>query len=196
MDVLPRINAQTRQCIDGFNNLIKKQEYLMEQLNQLIKEKEEHTIPLVSTVRKLIEHGLSRDEILDITNISSEEFDRIVSKDRSCQLPYIYLNDEESKEFEKLLENIHQSKDIYELIDAEKERERIKFIHRVLLRYQKEIDLLSPKENEDSSEKIMKYLERAVKNEQAKSAYYSLVRIFGNEIKRKREEVLIKVSDD
>ncbi|QNU32618.1 hypothetical protein [Geobacillus sp. 47C-IIb] len=103
MDVLPRIDTQTKQCIEDFHNLIKKQEHLIEQLNQLIKEKEEHTIPLVSTVRKLIEHGLSRDEILDITNISSEEFDRIVSKDRRCQLPYIYLNDEESKEFEKLL---------------------------------------------------------------------------------------------
>lgn len=196
MDVLPRINTQIKQCIDDFNNLIKQQGHLMEQLNQLIKEKEEHTIPLVPTIQKLIEHGLSRDEILDITNISSEEFDRIVSKDRRCQLPYIYLNDEESKEFEKLLEDIHKSKDIYELIDAEKERERIKFIHRVLLRYQKEMDLLSPQENEDSGEKMVKYLERAVKNEQAKSAYYSLVRIFGNEIKRKREEVLIKVSDD
>jgi hypothetical protein len=195
MDVLPRINAQTKQCIEDFNNLIKQQGHLVEQLNQLIKEKEAHTIPLLSTVRKLIEHGLSRDEILDITNISSEEFDRIVSKDRRCQLPHIYLNDEESKEFEKLLEDIHQSKDIYELIDAEKERQRIKFIG-VLLRYQKEMDLLSPQENEDSGEKMMKYLERAVKNEQAKSAYYSLVRIFGNEIKRKREEVLIKVSDD
>jgi hypothetical protein len=150
----------------------------------------------VSTVRKLIEHGLNRDEILDITNISSETFDLIVSKDRRYQLPYIYLNNEEAKEFERLLEDIHQSKDIYELIDAEKERERIKFIHRVLLRYQKEMDLLSPQENEDTGEKIMKYLERVVKNEQAKSAYYSLVRIFGNEIKRKREEVLIKFSDN
>ncbi|OQO95868.1 hypothetical protein BSK33_18285, partial [Geobacillus sp. 44B] len=140
--------------------------------------------------------GLSRDEILDITNISSEKFDLIVSKDRRYQLPYIYLNDEESKEFERLLEDIHQSKDIYELIDAEKERERIKFIHGVLLRYQKEMDLLSQQENEDSGEKMMQYLERAVKSEQAKSVYYSLVRIFGNEIKRKREEVLIKVSDD
>lgn len=196
MDVLPRINTQIKQCIEDFNNLIKQQGHLVEQLNQLIKEKEEHTIPLVPTIQKLIEHGLSRDEILDITNISSEEFERIVSKDRRCQLPYIYLNDEESKEFEKLLEDIHQSKDIYELIDAEKERQRIKFIHGVLLRYQKGMELLSAQENEDSGEKMMKYLERAVKSEQAKSVYSSLVRIFGNEIKRKREEVLIKVSDD
>ncbi|MBB3868692.1 hypothetical protein DER53_03480 [Parageobacillus toebii NBRC 107807] len=196
MDVLPRINTQIKQCIEDFNNLIKQQGHLVEQLNQLIKEKEEHTIPLVPTIQKLIEHGLSRDEILDITNISSEEFERIVSKNRRYQLPYIYLNDEESKEFERLLEDIHKSKDIYELIDAEKERERIKFIHRVLLRYQKEMDLLSQQENEDSGEKIMQYLERTVKSEQAKSSYYSLVRIFGNEIKRKREEVLIKVSDD
>ncbi len=58
------------------------------------------------------------------------------------------------------------------------------------------MDLLSLQENEDSGEKMVKYLERAVKNEQAKSAYYALVRIFGNEIKRKREEVLIKVADD
>ncbi|NNU92436.1 hypothetical protein ETC01_03710 [Geobacillus sp. NFOSA3] len=196
MDVLLIINAQIKQCIEDFNNLIKQQGHLVEQLNQLIKEKEEHSIPLVPTIQKLIEHGLSRDEILDITNISSEEFDRIVSKDRRCQLPYIYLNDEESKEFKKLLEDIHQSKDIYELIDEEKERQRIKFIHGVLLRYQKEMELLSAQENEDSNEKMMKYLERAVKSEQAKSAYSSLVRIFGNEIKRKREEVLIKVSDD
>jgi CRISPR/Cas system-associated protein Cas5 (RAMP superfamily) len=196
MNVLPRIDAQTKQCIEDFHNLIKQQGHLVEQLKQLIKEKEEHLIPLVPTIQKLIEHGLSRDEILDITNISSEEFDRILSENKHYQLPYTYLNDEESKEFERLLEDIHQSKDIYELIDAEKERERIKFIHRVLLRYQKEMDLLSPQENEDSGEKIMKYLERAVKNEQAKSAYSSLVRIFGNEIKRKREEVLIKVSDD
>ncbi|QNU37117.1 hypothetical protein IC801_15050 [Geobacillus sp. 44B] len=153
MDVLLRIDTQTKHCIEDFNNLIKKQAYLMEQLNQLIKEKDEHTIPLAATVRKLIEHGLSRDEILDITNISSEKFDLIVSKDRRYQLPYIYLNDEESKEFERLLEDIHQSKDIYELIDAEKERERIKFIHGVLLRYQKEMDLLSQQENEDSGEK-------------------------------------------
>lgn len=196
MDVLPRINTQIKQCIEDFNNLIKQQGHLVEQLNQLIKEKEEHTIPLVPTIQKLIEHGLSRDEILDITNISSEEFDRILSENKHYQLPYIYLNDGESKEFEKLLEDIHQSKDIYELIDAEKERERIKFIHGVLLRYQKEMDLLSLQENEDSGEKMVKYLERAVKSEQAKSDYYVLVRIFGNEIKRKREEVLIKVPDD
>lgn len=196
MDVLLRIDTQTKQCIEDFNNLIKKQEHLIEQLNQLIKEKEEHTIPLLLTVRKLIEHGLSRDEILDITNISSEEFDRIVSENKHYQLPYTYLNNEESKEFERLLEDIRKSKDIYELIDAEKERARIKFIQRVLLRYQKEMDLLSPRENENSGEKILQYLERMVKNEQAKSAYYSLVRIFGNEIKRKREEVLIKVSND
>jgi hypothetical protein len=196
MDVLLRINAHTQQCIEDFNKLIKKQEHLMEQLNQLIKEKEEHTIPLVPTIQKIIEHGLNRDEILDITNISAEKFDLIVSKDRRCQLPYMYLTDAESKEFDRLLEDIHQSKDIYELIDEEKERERIKFIHGVLLRYQKEMDLLSPQENEDSGEKMVKYLERAVKSEQAKSAYSSLVRIFGNEIKRKREEVLIKVSDD
>ncbi|MBA2876910.1 hypothetical protein [Thermaerobacillus caldiproteolyticus] len=196
MNVLLRIDAQTKQCIEDFNNLIKKQEHLIKQLNQLIKEKEEHTIPLVSTVRKLIEHGLSKDEILDITNISSEEFDRILSENKHYQLPYPYLNYEESKQFEKLLEDIRKSKDIYELIDAEKERERIKFIHHVLLRYQKEIDLLSPQENEDSGEKMMKYLERTVKSEQAKSVYSLLVRIFGNEIKRKREEVLIKVSDD
>jgi hypothetical protein len=86
----------------------------MEQLNQLIKQKDEHTIPLASTVRKLIEHGLSRDEILDITNISLlEEFDGILSENKHYQLPYIYLNGEESKEFERLLEDIHQSKDIY-----------------------------------------------------------------------------------
>jgi hypothetical protein len=196
MNVLLRIDAEIKQCIEDFHNIIKKQDNLIEQLNQLIKEKEEHSIPLVPTIQKLIEHGLSRDEILDITNISSEEFDRILSENKHYQLPHTYLNDEESKEFERLLEDIHKSKDIYELIDAEKERERIKFIHGVLLRYQKEMDLLSSQGNEDSGEKIMQYLERAVKSEQAKSAYYSLVRIFGNEIKRKREEVLIKVSDD
>lgn len=171
------------QCIEDFHNLIKQQGHLVEQLNQLITEKEEHTIP---TIRKLIEHGLSRDEILDITNISSEEFDRIVSKDRRCQLPYIYLNDEESKEFEKLLEVIHKLKDRYERIDAEKERERIKFIHLVLLRYQKEMDLLSPQENEDSGEKMVKYLERAVKNEQVKSAYSSLARFWKRNKTEKR----------
>jgi hypothetical protein len=40
------------------------------------------------------------------------------------------------------------------------------------------------------------WLGKSSKIEQAKSAYSSLVRIFGNEIKRKREEVLIKVADD
>ncbi|MBB6447054.1 hypothetical protein [Bacillus benzoevorans] len=42
----------------------------------------------------------------------------------------------------------------------------------------------------------MKHLERAAKNEQAKSSYAALVRIFGNELKRQREEVLIKKSND
>ncbi|MDL0421407.1 hypothetical protein QPM05_15090 [Caldibacillus thermoamylovorans] len=55
---------------------------------------------------------------------------------------------------------------------------------------------ITSQENEDIGEKMIQYLERTVKNEQAKSAYSSLVRIFGNEMKRKREEVLIKVSDD
>ncbi|UQD53540.1 hypothetical protein C0971_17080 [Bacillus methanolicus] len=137
MDVLPRINAQIEQYIEDFNNLIKQQGHLVEQLNQLIKEKEEHSIPLVPTIQKLIEPGLSRDEILDITNISSEEFDRILFENKHYQLPHIYLNDEESKEFERLLADIRESRDIHELIDAEKERERIKFIHRVLLRYRR-----------------------------------------------------------
>lgn len=41
----------------------------------------------------------------------------------------------------------------------------------------------------------MQHLERAAINEQAKYAYTALVRIFGNGMKRKREEVLIKISD-
>lgn len=52
-----------------------------------MEEKETLTIPLIATVRKLIEHGLSRDEILDITNLSPEEFDLIVSENKQCQLP-------------------------------------------------------------------------------------------------------------
>lgn len=59
-------------------------------------EKEKHTIPLIPTVRKLIEHGLSRDEIVEITNIPSDELDRFISENKRCQLPYIYLKDEES----------------------------------------------------------------------------------------------------
>jgi hypothetical protein len=42
----------------------------------------------------------------------------------------------------------------------------------------------------------MQHLERVAKNEQAKCAYSSLVRISGNKMKKKREEVLIKVSND
>ncbi|EIJ83821.1 hypothetical protein MGA3_00950 [Bacillus methanolicus MGA3] len=83
----------------------------------------EHTIPLVSTIRKLIIHGLSRDEILDITNISSEEFNRILSENKNYQLPHIYLYDEESKEFERLLADIRKSKDKHELIFFNQKKE-------------------------------------------------------------------------
>lgn len=99
-------------------------------------EKEKHPISLIPTVRKLIEHGLSHDEIVEITNISPDELDRFISENKQCQLSYIYLNDEESKEFDKLLGDIHRAIDIQELIGANRESERIKFIHRVLVRYQ------------------------------------------------------------
>lgn len=51
-----------------------------------------------------------------------------------------------------------------------------------------------PVENsENSGERIMHHLDSIVKNELAKSAYATLVHIIGNEIKRKREEVFIKI---
>ncbi|WP_193224641.1 hypothetical protein [Bacillus sp. B1-b2] len=45
--------------------------------------------------------------------------------------------------------------------------------------------------NSDDEDVYDKFIERIIKNSNAKSAYLALVRIFGNEIKRKREEVLI-----
>jgi hypothetical protein len=48
------------------------------------------------------------------------------------------------------------------------------------------MDLLSPQENEDSGEKMVKYLERAVKNEQVKSAYSSLARFWKRNKTEKR----------
>lgn len=45
-----------------------------------------------------------------------------------------------------------------ELIDANRERDRIKFIHSVLIRYQQEADLIPLENNEDSGERIRHHL--------------------------------------
>ena len=196
MDSISKINSKLKRCSENIKELYKSQEQLLEQINQAINEKDAHLLPLKATVRKLIEHGISKTEIHTITGISPEDYDHIVSEKKYYQLPYVYLIKGEVDTFDRLLNDIHNSKDIHELINPVKEGERIKFIQSVLVRFQQEANLLLAEKNEDTAEKMIKHLESAAKNEQAKRAYSSLVRIFGNEIKKKREDVLIQVSDD
>ncbi|MDX8361639.1 hypothetical protein [Cytobacillus sp. IB215316] len=92
--------------------------------------------------------------------------------------------------YEQLIQDIHQAKAIDELIDPSKEEERIVFIQKVLQRH-----LSDYRGVQDSDEDIYgKFVETAVSNSKAKGAYSSLVRIFRNEIRRKREDVLINIS--
>lgn len=72
------MDTQAKRYIEDLNNLTKKAD-VIEQLHRLMIEKEKHTIPLILTVRKLIEHGLCRDEIVETTNIPSDELDPFIS---------------------------------------------------------------------------------------------------------------------
>jgi hypothetical protein len=145
----------------------------------------------------LIEHGISKDEILAITSISSEQYDEIVSEKRYFQLPDAILNEDEASDFYRLLEEIQKSKDINELINPSKEGERISFIHRVLGRYLSEFNNLKHSQiPDDNMETMILYVEMKSIDHEAKRAYRCLVRIFGNEMKRKREEVMIKIPDN
>ncbi|KAB7665552.1 hypothetical protein [Bacillus sp. B1-b2] len=131
-----------------------------------------------------------------ITGITAERYEDIVAEKKYYNIPYIYLNEDEAVEYELLLREIHHSNDIYELINPLKEQQRIKFIHKVLLRYKQEYDCLTKSKNSENYEElILNYIDRTGKDHDAKKAYSSLVRRFGNEIKRMREEVLIKISE-
>lgn len=190
------INNKLKRQFEDIHYLIKKQQKLLEEMNEAISEKDTYEIDLEATVRKLIEHGLSKDEILEITGISPERFEDIVAARNYYNIPYIYLNKDEADEYERLLREIHLSNNIDELINPLKEQQRINFIHKVLLRYKKEYeDLTKSKDSENYEELILNYIDRTGKDHDAKRAFLSLVRRFGNEIKRMREKVLIKISE-
>lgn len=190
------INNKLKRQFEDFHYLIKKQEKLLDEMNEAMAKKDTYLINLETTVRKLIEHGLSKDEILEITGITLERYEEIVTEKKYYNIPYIYLNADEVEEYEQLLREIHQSNNIDELINPLKEQQRINFIHRILLRYKHEYDDLTKSKNSDNYEElILKYIDRTGKNQDAKRVYFTLVRRFGNEIKRMREKVLIKFSE-
>lgn len=182
---------QSTQYLEEISLIIQQQEQLLNKLNQTIQESKNQSLPLIETVGKLLEHGLNKEEIMDITSISATQYVNIVSKYRSFQLPFIYLNEAEAKEFHMLLLDIHKANDINDLINSEKESKRIQFVHNVLVRYQHEVNEINNK-SDDRIDIMMSYIERETKTLQTERVYSSLVRIFGNEIKRKREEVLIR----
>ncbi|OIK10063.1 hypothetical protein [Bacillus sp. MUM 13] len=197
MDRNHQINNNFKKKYEELKELIVKQERMLEELKKVYRDKDLNTLSLYNIIRHLIEHGISKQEILDITGISSDQYDSIVKEKTMLQLPYIYLIEEETKEFDTLMQKIQTSSDIYQLIDPIKEQERIGFIHKVLLRLKTDYDKIKRVENNDSYEELIdQFVEKVNLNQQAKSVYKALVRIFGNELKRKREEVWIKFSDD
>ncbi|MGQ4668791.1 hypothetical protein ACUIJN_23705, partial [Metabacillus halosaccharovorans] len=119
-----------------------KQEKLIEEMNKTITEKDDYIINLESTVRKLIEHGLSKDAILEITGITLERY-RILLLKENIITSHIYLTKDEAEEYEQLLREIYHSNNMDELINLLKELKRINFIHKVLLRYKREYDCLT-----------------------------------------------------
>jgi len=190
------INNKLKRQFEDIQYLMKKQEKLFEEMNKSITEKDDYVINLETTVRKLIEHGLSKDEILEITGITPKRYEEILDERKYYNIPYIYLNVVEAEEYERLLREIHQSNNIDELINPLKEQQRINFIHKVLLRYKQEYDCLIKSKNSDNYEElILNFIDRSGKDQDAKRAYSTLVRRFGNEIKRMREKVLIKFTE-
>lgn len=196
MTSLHHLNNKLKRQFIEIQELITKQEKLLGEMNEAIDTKDDYVISLETTVRNLIEHGLSKDEILEITGTTPERYEDIVADRKYYNIPYIYLNEDETMEYEQLLREIHHSNNMDELINPFKEQQRINFIHKVLLRYKKEFDGFNKSTNSDTYEKlILNYIDRIGKDKDAKRAYSILVRRFGNEIKRMREKVLVKFSE-
>lgn len=190
------LNNKLKRQFEDIQYLMKKQEKLVEEMNKSITEKDNYVINLETTFRNLIEHGLSKDEILDITDITLERYEEIVADRKYFNIPYIYLTKDEAEEYERLIQEIHHSKNIYELINPLKEQQRIEFIHLVLLRYKQEYDVLAKSKNSENDEEIiLNFIDRTGLDQAAKRVYFTLVRRFGNEIKRIREKVLIRFSE-
>ena len=197
MDTIYNLNNKLERKMNEIKELAKKHEQLFEEIDATIKDKDKYVLPLKKTIQNLIEYGISKEEILAITSISSDQYEEIVTEKRYYRLPYAYLSEKEAAEFDRLLEDIHNAKDIQEFIDPAKEGERIWFIHRVLKRYEKEYGTLKLHPSKgDYAAVIDQFLDKTLIDQQAKNAYLSIIRIFGNEIKRKREEVLIKTPHD
>ncbi|MBA9028651.1 hypothetical protein [Peribacillus huizhouensis] len=89
------INNKLKRQFEDIQYLMKKQEKLFEEMNKSITEKDDYEINLETTVRKLIEHGLSKVEITGVTPIRYEE---ILAERRYYNIPYIYLNVDEVKD--------------------------------------------------------------------------------------------------
>ena len=174
MSSIHHIKNKLKRQFEDIHYLMKKQEKLLEEMNVALDEKDKYVINLETTVRKLIEHGLSKDEILEITGTTPERFEEIVAERKYYNIPYIYLNEDEAEEYERLLQDIHHSNNIYELINPLMEQQRIKFIHKVLLRYKHEYNDLTKLKNSDNYEElILNYMDRTGKDHDAKRAYSS-----------------------
>ncbi|WP_047986082.1 hypothetical protein [Ornithinibacillus californiensis] len=183
-------NNNINNYIEELETTTKQQNQLLQKLTQSIQKEEKQSLSLIGTVGKLIEYGLNKKEIMDITNLSSEGFENLVTENRRFQLPYIHLNEEETIAFQQFLREIHEAEDIHDLINGEKEHYRIKFIQSILYRYQQEATNVLP-ESDDNIDMMVSYVEKESKMQKAREACYSILRIFGNEIKMKREEVLM-----
>jgi uncharacterized coiled-coil protein SlyX len=82
------INTKLKRQFEDIYYLMKKQEKLLEEMNESIVEKDTYVINIETTVRNLIDHGLSKDEILEITGIKPERYEDIVAERKYYHIPY------------------------------------------------------------------------------------------------------------
>jgi hypothetical protein len=149
MDSIHKINSKLNRHLSEMGELINKQELLLKNIFQDIEKNDQSVLPLKTTVLNLIEHGISKDEILAITSISSAQYEEIFAEKSYHHLPYALLTEEESNEFDCLLEEIQKSSDIQELLNPIQEGKRILFILQVLKRYQNEVEEINQSVVED-----------------------------------------------
>ncbi|MDX8361638.1 hypothetical protein [Cytobacillus sp. IB215316] len=75
--------------IKEMQQLIKTHDKLLEKMNGTINERNKNILPLQRTVERLIQHGLSKEEIVEITDITSDQYDNQVALEKRLQLPYV-----------------------------------------------------------------------------------------------------------
>lgn len=164
--------------------------HLLKQIKQKEKEQKE-TISIETTVEHMIsKEGCSPEEVASLLRIDVKKVNQIKNKKDLLEIPNEYLNEEEIKKYNELIDSI-RNEEIYKLINGEVDIQVLKFIDSIINKYTDEMDNYEEKEDDVIVFNNMNFNKLGIAFRR-KTIKQWLVKNLFNEMNRRKQKALME----